>query len=62
MTLTRAIEILELSRNGQLEGSPEDLEKAEQLGMEAMKRIREQRGPHRTYLRHLLPGETEENK
>ncbi len=59
MKLDKAIEILELDKNCDYEGSSADLEAALQLGIEAMKRLREHRTEHIDITFRALPSETE---
>lgn len=59
MTLERAIEILELDKNCSFEDDADELEKAIQLGIEALKRELWNR-LHPSYPeKGVLPGETE---
>lgn len=60
MTLPRAMEILELSKNCEFEGDAEELEQAEQLGIEAIKAVQRGRARGGWIGNVYLPGETEE--
>jgi len=62
MTLERAIEILELDKDCGFEGDVLELIQAHDLGIEAMRRLREYReDPEFCHWVTPLPGETEES-
>ena len=46
MTPEKAIEILRLHMVGEFEGDPADLEKAQQMGIEALERIKDEGTKH----------------
>ena len=60
MKIEMAIVILELSKNMDFEGCSDDLEAAHQLGIEALKRLQDNRRSPWSKDGHPLLGETEE--
>jgi len=68
MILNKAIEILHLNKTGNYEGGADDLEKAHQMGIEALERIQDMRryktliGLASSVPSRLLPSETGEQE
>lgn len=60
MNIPKAIEILELYMKGSDEAEPVDFDKAINLGIKAMKRIKSDREETINFPDKLLPGETKE--
>ncbi len=60
MTLSRAIEILTFTRTIRANFTEAELNKAERLGIEALKRVTDLRKERGLASCYLLPGETEE--
>jgi len=60
MNIDKAIELHTLDKSCDFEGDSQDLKAAHDLGVEAMKAIRDIRQKHLTYTIDLLPGETED--
>lgn len=59
MTIDEAIEVLEQERHDHHSLSTDTIGQAEQLGIEALKFARENRGEGAGHVPKLLPGETE---
>jgi len=60
MTVNEAIEIKQREGEEFLHTDPDDIDEADRLSIEALKRIKEQRNPDGCITDRLLPGETEE--
>ena len=60
MTIDEAIRILNLDIESGCSTPPANLDEAEGLGIEALKRIKDYRKRSSTFATPLLPGETEE--
>lgn len=58
MTLTEAIRLKQLEGDAFLDADPDDLEEAEQLSIEAIKRLISLSPYNRLMIGGLLPGET----
>lgn len=60
ITIDKEISTLEALKKGQFTGTREEAREAEELGMEALKRLKDTRGAIDIWFVSLLPGETTE--